>query len=162
MNGCSTEERFAQRDKDQAHYASTVALNPDSHLHGVKGELEFSRASGLPVNTKHQVQGDGGSDFTLPHFRDAKNVTLDVKTSTFTGHDVELKDPAAKFRADLYVLAQHDTANNTTALIGWATKTEFQAAPTKTYGEHGVPTQFLQRHELHPMTSLWEGMRKPE
>lgn len=79
---------------------------PNSVL-GAIGEYAFSLHSGMPFDDNIYKFGDGGADFPDG---------TDVKTSSFTGQDVELKVSKKYNNVRRYVLAQYNEKVNTYAV----------------------------------------------
>lgn len=142
----------ARRDAAHAGQPVTNDFSDDRQLLGMQGETAFGEFSGLYPHTHDGPYGDGGIDFTVP-----LKFTVDVKTTTFAGSDAEpmhLKHFVGHQMADIFVLAYHEQAQNSTRLMGWCWKSELKDGEKRQFPPHNRDNYCLPVRSLHPMREL--------
>jgi len=117
---------------------------------GAAGECEFSRLSGIPVETKSLRGGDGGIDFKT-HIG-----TVDVKTFVKPNNLLVLPKDIPHL-ADFIVLARFNVDTETATLLGYATAADVRASSIRSFG-YG-PSHFIPVAALQTMARFWKLFR---
>jgi hypothetical protein len=104
----------------------------ETHVRGLKGEIAFADFYGLKPDLQIRPEGDGGVDFEVEWLGD--DVTVDVKTTTYTGNPGLLVRENAANRADRYVLAIVDGTE--VRLVGFASCDTMLDAPVTEHTGH--------------------------
>jgi len=134
-------ERFYENERNGLYTEENI---------GVKGEIAFSRLTGLPMQWRRNVLSDGGIDFNFP-LADVRK-TLDVK-SFRKPLNLLLKPKDMEHLADYYVLA--GVLGDLVTLLGWATKEVMQQTPTKVFNaDYKYASNYLPVESLQPMATL--------
>lgn len=145
----SIEQLAAEREALHAEHESSRPLSEGYERVGLRGEEEFSRLTGLPLDTEPRPGGDGGRDFRVPSMR---AFTVDVKTAR---KPYNLIVEQGKVDADVYVLARYADADNSVEFLGWAYASEVLRCAVRDFG-HGVMNHYRPAGELHKMPRLLE------
>jgi hypothetical protein len=117
-----------------------------AHFLGLLGEIAYAAAVGAKIDTQIYDVRDTGADVN----------GVEIKTSTFTGHGVELKIPQDEFKKKCpqkYVLARlNENLFNVVELIGEITREDFdQYKAIKQYGPNNPINYIVGTHHLKPI-----------
>lgn len=123
---------------------------------GEAGEDAFGALIGQERDKRDLPGGDGGVDFTVTI--DGKQYTVDVKTARKAFYLLVEAGRSDKPMADLYVLCSYSDAMGCATCLGWATRAEVIAAPTKDFG-FGVVSHYIARERLRPIVRLVDAVR---
>ena len=141
-----------QRHQTHASHYSERFFS-DRYLEDTRGaqvELAFEEVSGLPMDRRLLVSGDGGIDFHgLFH---GKPVTIDVKGFVKPKHlavKVEIMENSKS--ADIFVLA--GVLGDKVSFLGWATREMVRSARIFDLG-YGLMSYNLPAASLYPMEEL--------
>lgn len=129
---------------------STRPLTLNYDYIGFRGEWEFAREFGLPIDIWPRAHGDGGIDFNI------NGLTIDVKTSKTP---FNLLREANRHHARVLVLAGYDETNDIITFPGWELDEIMVLQPTKTFG-HGILNHYKPASLLRPMEELKEIIEK--
>ena len=145
-------KEVAKRREDQkGGFRSTRNWAKEStHLLGLLGEAVVCHVCGVKMNLGLDINGDDGYDIVLG------GLTWDVKTSTYWSSPHLRENPERVGKCDGYILVAIDLKRKRGRMVGWATKAEVLAAPTRDYG-YG-PRHSLLPDDLNtgvPSTSGW-------
>ena len=119
-------------------------------LMGGKGEVAFSRLSGLPVDKSKTLTGDGGVDFIC------KGIKIGVKTPFVGAEYLLIPMHQCPPVCDVYVM-QREVSPLSIEVVGFCTRDEFMDnCVVKTFGYKYEPTNSLHMRELHPINHLFD------
>ena len=117
------------------------------HSIGVMGEKLVCEKLGLPFDLRDRPSGDKGHDIKVG------GITVDVKTDSYEGENLEMKVERGKVRSDAYILVHYDIKTAKLRIVGWEYGICIKRRPTKSYG-YVTMNHFIPAQELRPWIEL--------
>jgi hypothetical protein len=152
----------AARHAAHQDHPSHRPLSEGYELVGLRGEEAFAQMFGLDMDLSRRPGGDGGMDFV---------VTMMVKPPVIFQYKVDIKSARKPFNLivekgkvdakTIYVLGHYLELIDKVTPIGWEWGATLLAAPTATFGGHGVLNHYIPRERLRPMRELQERIITP-